>query len=115
MILDEIKTKLEEIEPKVYYAKVDDEVREIVWDYIVFDRTSLKATGNRTGYSDFYNVHIVRENFIPDGLDESIIRKMLEISGMRLTADGGEYTYLMKPNTNIVIEMLTLHFVRARK
>lgn len=115
MILDDIKTKLEEIDQKVYYGMVDEEVREIVWDYIVFNRSTLKAHPNRTGYVDYYDVHIIRENFVPEGLEIEVINKMLEISGMRLADGDNTYTYVQKPNTNIVIEMLTLHFVRARK
>lgn len=115
MILDEIKNKLEEIDAKVYYGMVDDEVRETVWDYTVFNRTKLKATGNKTGFADGYDVHIVRENFIPEGIDLDIIDKMQEIHGVKLASEDGQYNYILKPNTNIVVEMLTLHFVRARK
>lgn len=115
MILDDIKNKLEEIDTRVYYGMVDDEVKDTVWDYIVFNRTKLKSTGNKTGYSDGYDVHIVRENFVPEGVDIDVIEKMQAIHGMRLASEEGDYIYIMKPNTNIVVEMLTLHFVRARK
>lgn len=115
MILEEIKQQLETIDSRVYYGMVDDRVRETVWDYIVFNRTNVKRTGNRTGLADYYDVHIIRENFIPEGIDVEVIEKMLEISGMNLSSDDGSYTYVQKPNTNTVVEMLTLHFVRARK
>lgn len=115
MILDDIKNKLEEVDPKIYYGMVSDEVNETVWDYTVFNRVSLKAAPNRTGYSDYYDVHIVRENFVPEGTDLEVIGKMLEISGMRLADGDGTYNYVMKPSTNNVVEILTLHFVRARK
>lgn len=115
LILDDIKNKLEEIDGRVYYGMVDDEVRETVWNYIVFNRATLSAAQNRTGYSDYYDVHIVRENFVPEGEDIAVIEKMCEIGGMRLASSDGAYNYVMKPNTNIVVEMLTLHFVRARK
>ena len=115
MILDDIKNKLEEIDTRVYYGMVDNEVKETAWDYIVFNRTKLKSTGNKTGYSDGYDVHIVRENFVPEGVDIDVIEKMQAIHGMRLASEDGDYNYIMKPKTNIVIEMLTLHFVRARK
>lgn len=115
MILDDIKNQLEKVDTKVYYGMVDDEVRETVWDYTVFNRTKLRSTGNKTGYADGYDVHIVRENFIPEGVDLDVIEKMQAIRGFRLADEDGEYNYIMKPNTNIVVEMLTLHFVRARK
>lgn len=115
MILDDIKKKLEEIDPKIYYGMVDDEVRETLWNYIVFNRVSLKPATNRTGYSDYYDVHIIRENFIPEGLDIDVINKMLEIEGVRLADGECSYNYVQKPNTNIVVEMLTIRFLRARK
>ncbi|MBQ2894110.1 MAG: hypothetical protein IJE92_01170 [Clostridia bacterium] len=116
MILDEIKQRLEEVDPRVYYGMVDESVKDTVWDYIVFNRTKLKASTNRTGYTDGYDVHIIRENFVPEGVDLEIIAKMQSIDGIRLNVnEDGEYNYLQKPNTNIVVEMLTLHFVRARK
>ena len=115
MILDDIKNQLEAVDQRIYYGMVDDEVRETVWNYIVFNRVTLKSAPNKTGYSDYYDVHIIRENFIPEGLDIEVINKMLEIDGMRLAGTDGSYNYIQKPNTNIVVEMLTLHFVRARK
>ena len=115
MILNEIVEKLQTTDPKVYYGMVDDEIRETVWDYTVFNRTKFRTTGNKTGYADGYDVHIVRENFIPEGKALEVIEKMQEIHGMKYANEDGEYNYIQKPNTNIVVEMLTLHFVRARK
>jgi hypothetical protein len=115
LILNEIKQQLEKVKNRVYYAIVDESVKNTVWDYIVFERSKLGVSGNKTSYSDFYDVHIVCENFIPEALDKEVITKMLEIDGMRLASDDGTYDYVQKPSTNIVVEMLTLHFVRARK
>lgn len=115
MILEDIKNKLSEIDPNVHYGMVGAVDNETVWDYIVFNRRRRRENDNRTGYSYFYDVHIVRENFIPEDIDLAVTAKMLEIKGMRLAAEDGEYDYIMKPNTNIVLEVLTLHFVKARK
>ena len=115
MLLNVIKTKLEEVDPRVYYGIVDKEVAKIAWDYIVFNRVGLKSSPNKTGKGDTFDVHIVREHFIPDGLAEQIIEKVCSIAGVRETSEDGTYNYVQKPNTNIVVEMLTLHFVRARK
>lgn len=115
MILDEIKTKLEEVDPRVCYGMVYDSFNKTAWDYIVFNRTKFKSTGNKTGYADGYDVHIIRENFIPEGIDIEVVEKMTSIHGMRLADEEGTYNYVQKPNTDIVVEMLTLHFVRARK
>ena len=116
MVLNEIKTKLEEIDKRVYYGIVDTEdVKHTAWNYIVFNRAALKNSANKTGYSDTYEVHIVRENFVPEGIDTEVIAKMLEIDGMRLAGQDGVFDYALKPSTNMIVEMLTLHFVRARK
>lgn len=115
MILETIKNKLLEIDPNVFYGMVDNSMRESVWDYIVFNRKPTKAATNRTGYSYYFSVNIVRENFIPEGLDLTVISKMLEIDGMRLAGTDMEYNYTAKPNTNNVVEMLSIDFVKAVK
>lgn len=114
-MLKEVKQKLEELDPRVYYGMVDDAVRKTDWNYIVFNRVKLKSSPNKTGYTDGFDVHIIREDYIEDGLAEKVIEKMCEINGVRNASEDGTYNYIPKPNTNVVIEMLTLHFVRARK
>ena len=106
---------MKEVDPNVFYGMVDDKMRETVWDYIVFNRKVTKPGTNRTGYSYYFSVNIVRENFIPEGLDLSVIKKMLEIPGMRLAESDMEYNYTAKPNTNNVVEMLSIDFVRPVK
>jgi hypothetical protein len=115
LILEDIKNKLGEVDPIVFYGAVDDSVKDTLWNYTVFNRATLKVSENRTSYSDYYDVHIIRENFIPEGTDIEIIAKMLEISGMRLASAECQYDYMVKPKTNTVVEMLTIRFVRARK
>lgn len=115
MILNEIQNKLEELDPNVFYGVVDNRMKETLWNYIVFNRTSLRNSANKTGYTDYFDIHIVRENYIPEGLDIEVIAKVLEIDGVRLAKDNGIYTYVQKNNTNVVVEMLTLSFMRARK
>ena len=115
MILNEIKEKLQEIDPNVFYGMVDPVMRESIWDYIVFNRKPTKPNENKTGYSYYFTVNIVRENFIPEGLDLTVIKKMLEIPGMRLAGNEMPYEYVAKPNTNVVVEMLSIDFVKPVK
>lgn len=114
-MLEKIKRKLETVDPSIYYGMVDEIEDGMLWNYIVFNRTKFQTTGNKTGYADGIDVHIVRENFIPEGIDLEIINKMQEIDGIRFANEDGTYNYVRKPNTNTVVEMLTLHFMRARK
>lgn len=115
MILNEIKEKLEEIDPNVFYGAVDKKMQDEVWDYIVFNRTVLRTNKTKTGYSDVYTVHIVREEWIPEGLAEEVVEKMTEISGMTVSGTDSEYTYMVKPKTDAVVEMLSIDFVKSRK
>lgn len=118
MILDDIKNKLKEIDPNVFYGMADetDENDNPIteWNYIVFMRKTLSANQNKTSFSDRFIVAIVRENFIPEGLDMDVIAKMDEI-GLRLANLDGQYNYTKNPNTNTVVELLTMEFVNARK
>ena len=115
MILNDINNKLLEVDNSVYYGMVHSEKKETLWNYIVFNRTSMKPSANKTGYTDGFIVHIIREEWIPEGLAEEVIAKMLEINGMRLASTDMQYTYVQKPNTDIVIEMLSIEFVSPRK
>ena len=115
MILDDIKKKLQEIDERVFYGMVDNSVRETVWDYIIFERYRKRINDNKTGFTDVYSVHLIREEFIPEGLEETLIAKMCEIPGMRVEGSDGEYTYIQKPNTDVVVEMFSINFVKARK
>ncbi len=114
MFLLAIEDKLQEIDPNVFYGMVDKKIAETAWNYIVFNRTGVKYNDNKTAKSDAFDVHIVRENYIPEGLETEVAQKLCELPGVRLSGETKFY-YERKPNTNIVIEMLTISFVRARK
>ena len=118
MILDDIKTKLLEVDPVVFYGCVDEESNTIkadLWNYIVFNRARLRTDPTKTSLVDVFEVHIVREEYIPDGIDVEVIEKLRSIPGVKLLSGDGIYTYTRKNNTNLVVEMLTLTFTRARK
>ena len=114
MILTDIEAKLKEIDSNVYYGMVHKSRAETIWDYIVFNRTGVKYSANKTAASDSFDVHIIRENYIPDGMEDAVVAKLTELPGVRVSGDSSFY-YTEKPNTDTVIEMLTISFVRARK
>lgn len=114
-MLKEIREKLWEIDDNVFYGAVDKKIKETAWDYIVFDRGTLKRNDNRTGYTETIGVHIVREEFVPEGLDEQVIEAMESIPGIRLSKSDCIYEYAEKPNTNVIVEMLSLEFTRSRR
>lgn len=115
MILNDIKTKLKELDTNVFYGMVSTSMQKTLWNYIVFNRTSMKPNASKSGYSDYYTVHIIREEWIPEGFEIEVINKMLEIDGMRLAGNDAVYTYVPKPNTDVVVEMLSIDFVKAKK
>lgn len=121
MLLNEVREALEKIDPIVFYGLTPptlyDENGEEVdeWNYIVYNRTKLKSSNNKTSYSDAFEVHIVREEYIPEGIDVEVIEKLTALPGVKLASEDGVYDYTMKPGTDHVVEMLTLTFTRARK
>ena len=110
MILNDIKDKLLELDNHVYYGMVDDEIREMVWDYIVFERNRISFNQNKSGASHYFTVHVIRENFVPVGFEMTVKDKMCEIPGVRISGDP-TFEYVPKPNTNVVVEMLSIEFV----
>lgn len=114
MILTDIEAKLREIDPNVYYGMVDESRKTTVWDYIVFNRSTISRSGNKTAATDRFDVHIIRENYVPDGMDTEVIKALSTIPGVRIAGSDCTFTYVQKPNTNIIVEMLTIPFVRAR-
>lgn len=115
MLLEDIQKKLEEIDNNVFYGMADEQRIADEWNYIVFMRKALSISDTKQGYSDRFTVAIIRENFIPEGLEIQVVDKLLEISGMRLASPDCPYSYIKKPNTNAVVELLTIEFVKARK
>ena len=114
-ILQTIKDKLKEVDENVFYGIVDLRMKDEIWDYIVFNRNLLKTSANKTGFTDVYSVHIIREEWIPNETVKAVIDKMLEIEGMRLASNDFQYNYEMKPKTDLVVEMLSIDFVKPRK
>lgn len=115
MILDEIQTALETVDSKVFYGMVDETQVTKEWNYTVFLRNRMSIGNQKQEFSDRYTVAIVRENYIPIDLPEKVIDAMCDIAGMRISSTDCQYSYVQKPNTNTVVELLTMEFVRARK
>lgn len=115
MILNDIKNALENVDSNVFYAAVPRMNLLDTWDYIIFRRGKLRKSANSTGYTDVYEVSIVREEFVPDGLADEVINAMRTIPGMREASTDGEFDYMLKPESDDVVEMLVLEFVKPRK
>lgn len=115
MILSDIEAKLQTLDPNVFYGVVNKNKLETVWNCIVFGRTNIKHSANKTSASDYFEVLIIRENYIPEGFEDEVIQALTELDGVRHAGNESRFDYIQKPNTNITVELLTITFVRSRK
>ena len=116
MILDTFKSILESIELKsdVYFGMGPK--KPVKYDYIVFNRLKSHYSKDLSSITDYFEVTILREDFIPDDLDSQIIKALTEgISGLKLSATDTEYMYWKKPNTDVNVEFMRILFYKARK
>lgn len=114
-MLQEINDALESTGQTVFYGKAGTLSGEDPWDYIVFYRTNLTPNETKRSITDGYTVAIVQEEFVEDTLASAVIKAMTDLPGMKLAGTGGTYQYATKPNTETVIEILYLDFVRPSK
>ena len=114
-MLQAIEAALREIQEPVFYGSADDVGNASLWNYIVFFRERRTRNQNNTGYTDYFTVAIIHENWVPDELIDAVIEKMEGLPGFRLANTDVSFDYTRKPGTNAVIEVATLTFSRARK
>lgn len=115
---NKIKQKLLELESdhRIYYGLVPDNVELDDWNYFVFGQRKIRKSGNsRNDLNGYWYVVIVREDYIPDELVESVITKLNDIPGLRLADGDYDIVYTQKGSTNIVVEMLVLLFTKMKK
>ena len=113
---DKIEQALKEIDQRVYYGKIPESVINDEWNYFVFGKSTLKPTGkSNISLVDNYWIGIVREDDIPDDLVYEVIDKLNSLPGLKLTSDDGEYEYIFKNKTDLVVEVLTLSFAKVKK
>lgn len=114
-MLTEIKESLEALGLPVFYGRAGSLSGDDLWNYLVFFRSTLAPSTNKTGITDTYTVAIVQEEYIDDDLVYKVIDSMCSLPGMRLASGDMPYNYTTKPNTQVVIEVLTLDFVCPKK
>lgn len=113
---DTIEKTLKNIDNNVHYGKVPESYLRGEWNYLVFGKSKLKPSGsNNINLTDTYWVAIIRENYIPDELVFNIIDELNSIPGLKLTSDDGNYEYIFKGKTDLVVEILTLSFSKTKK
>lgn len=127
-MLNEIRDKLTEliqdtafiekygVIEEVLYGTAHTHKEPIPWNYIVFNKEKLKKGGtSNTDLTYYWNVAIVHEEYIPEGLEEAVINKITEIKGLRLADGDMPIEYLTKGDSNMVVELLQISFVKTKK
>lgn len=114
-MLQAIETALREIQEPVFYGSADDVGNASLWNYIVFFRDRRARNQNNTGYTDYFTVAIIHENWVPDEMIDAVIVKLEALPSIRLANNDVSFDYTRKPGTNAVIEVATLTFSRVRK
>lgn len=114
-MLNKIKELLEEFNFPVYYGRTTHNSNDD-WNYFVFNRSKISKTGtSKLNYNDFYQVHIIQEDYIPVGFEKEVIKKILDNTTLKLSDADLVYNYTFKNNTDMVVEMLTIEFTKSNK
>lgn len=87
------------------------------WNYFVFNRKNTGKSTNRMDYQTTYQVHVVHEDYIPEGYIENVIQVLEAQKGAKLkaTSDPIEYNYTFKGNTDMVVEIATITLFHPEK
>lgn len=115
ILLQQIEAKLREVSDLVFYGSADDEDNISLWNYVVFFRDTIRRNPNNTGFSDYYIVAIVHENWVPQEMIDNAIERLETLPGLRLAQSDIEFDYSRKPGTKAVVEAALIPFVRSRK
>ncbi|MCI8507557.1 MAG: hypothetical protein HFJ06_03180 [Lachnospiraceae bacterium] len=87
-----------------------------LWNYIVFARDRMQKSGtSRNDYNRYYTIVIVQEDYMPEGLEIRVIKKLEEIPGLKLANDNIQYDYTVKKNSGTVVEMAVISFTEIIK
>lgn len=99
-----------------YYGACREKSLE-AWNYFVFNRKKTDKSSNRMDYQTTYQVHVVHEDYIPEGYIEKVIETLEAQKGAKLkaTADPIEYNYTFKNNTDMVVEIATITLFHPEK
>lgn len=91
------------------------------WNYFVFNRwkTTKNNQGSKVDLQTFYQVHVIHEDYIPEGYIETVISALQakDESGtkLKLTNDDIQYSYIFKGSTNLVVEIATITLYHPEK
>ena len=108
--LKEIEKALKTVDPYVFYGAAGHVNK---WDYTVFRRLNVIGASNKFSKTLKYQVGVVRENYIPEGLDEEVIKALKTLAGVKVSEEDIQFEYTVRAGTNTVVEIMTINFTRA--
>ncbi|MCD8383662.1 MAG: hypothetical protein LUC39_01705 [Clostridiales bacterium] len=115
-MLDEIKAALLTVDDHVCYGTDRELDGTDVWDYIVFRRTRTAVqTAHKGNCSDYYEVNIVRRNFVPEDEPLSVLAALAAVPGLKPAGGDISYNAVVRPGTKAQLEIATLTMVAPRK
>lgn len=84
------------------------------WNYFVFNRTEDIPT-NHAGFTCQYEVHIIHEDYVMEDYMLTVAKALkAAVPGLSL-AGNIRYDYSTKGDTQVIVEICTLTFKKARK
>lgn len=119
-ISDALK-KLQEEKPEIFgtnatYGRVTNQEVPEIWNYIVYNRRDTKKSGSSNcDYTEYFEIHLVHEDFVPENAVYELIQTLTQIKGLKQSNDDIAYDYAIKNGSNVVVEMATVTFLRAVK
>ena len=114
-ILEQIQSTLEQFGYPVYYGRSFCKPQDD-WNYFVFNRAYVSKSGkSNCDFNYYYQVHIIMEDYIPEGFEQEVIKAIQENTRLKLIDQPMQFNYTTKNNTETVVEMLTLEFTKTFK
>lgn len=84
-------------------------------DYIVYGSAGFSKAGTSgKDLVDYFSVSVIREDFVPEEIKQKVISEMIALPGIRLADKDANVNYLCKGSTDVLIEILTITFSKAR-
>ena len=114
-MIHKIKEVLESLEiGPVRYGRIKTPPAD--WNYVVFARDRMSKSGSSgNDFNRYYSVAIVHEDYIPEDMEKRVLGAMKKIKGLRLANDNIQYDYMVKSNSDTVVEMAVMTFTEALK
>ena len=106
MKLEKIEEALKKVVPNAYYGSPKKESENIT-EYIVYGRDVNRCNKSKMSTTDYYDVVIVMEGWIPEETIQNVIKSMREIGFMRSSNDI-EFKYLRRNDT--IYEICSINF-----